>query len=315
MLDCSLFYYDKGLAIIPAVYGDKKPIVEWKKYQKERPTREQVINWFKGGDKNIAMIVGEVSGNIVVLDFEALEYYNDFFKEGLERSTWVVKSGGGGRHVYLICFEPIENRKITNKEGKLVLEIRAKDQIVILPPSLHPSGARYEFLSDPKEVDIAVVEGLEEKLRDKCESLGWQGFPKRLSVEQIARKPFVDVYKGKDPVCIRAMLKGVPHGFRDEAAVRLAQYFLTKGLSIEEAIERLVEWNERNSPPIGQLAEDPRDIERYFADKIKSAGKTGRFGCRSLKRVAGVCCGRDGCEFFQFKRKRRGEKWLITISR
>jgi len=42
----ALFYYAKGFCVIPAEYGSNRPIIAWERFQKERPSREQVAQWF-----------------------------------------------------------------------------------------------------------------------------------------------------------------------------------------------------------------------------------------------------------------------------
>jgi len=60
------FYLNLGFALIPAIDGEKRPSVEWKKYQKTPPTEKQIREWFKSDKKqNVAILCGEPSGNLV----------------------------------------------------------------------------------------------------------------------------------------------------------------------------------------------------------------------------------------------------------
>jgi hypothetical protein len=317
ILDYALFYYEHGLCPIPVVYGGKNPVIKWRDYQQKRPEKQQIIKWFQGKKRNIGLIVGTVSNNLVTLDFENPTFYGQFFKKGLEKKTWVVKTGKG-IHVHLVSAEKIANRKISDKNNQLTLEIRANNQIVVMPPSLHPSGVHYQFLCDPRQVNIAIVENLEQSLRKRCEQLGWKGFPKTkpFKVSEVSVK-HGKVFRGKHPICVRALLRGVKSGKRDETAIRLAQYFhVIRGASVEKTLKVLLTWNKGNDPPIGTLLNDPRDINSYFMEKIRQAKKTTRFGCSSFYQFAGLCVGKENCKFFKFNRKRRRkEKWSITISR
>jgi len=162
LLDYAKYYHALGLAIIPAVRGDKKPAVKWEDYQKKPPEWPQIEEWFKEDGKfNIGCLCGEVSGvlgtRLVVLDFDDNGAYEAFFKKhvDLEKTTMVIKTSRG-RHVYLRTKENIKSTKFP----KAKLDVRSDGNFVVLPPSLHPSGARYEFVSLPGIAFFDDVGGL-----------------------------------------------------------------------------------------------------------------------------------------------------------
>lgn len=79
----------------------------------------------------------------------------------LERERGVLpqsvesKTGGGGRHVYLRCTEPIRSRTDALAKG---IDIKADRGYVIAPPSTHPdTGRRYEWDLDPIEGELEPV--------------------------------------------------------------------------------------------------------------------------------------------------------------
>jgi len=302
-------YKSLGFSIIPLIYKSKHPLVSWKGYQTRHPTDAELEEWLSREPRNIGVVTGTISGNLAVLDFDEESFYCKFFTkhEELEKITLVVKPSRGS-HVYLKNDQPIRSFKIP----ELKLDVKAEGSFVVVPPSVHPSGHVYSFIN-PEVREVAVVSDLENMIWKRAAELGvkkWLPTPieSKLAVGGTH-------YRGEDPVCIKAILKGVQYGSRDEAAVRLARYLhIERGYSTDETLHILLEWNHGNIPPVGQHSDDPGDIERYFMDKIRSAEKTGRFGCASLSRIAGICCGRDQCEFFKFT-KRRKKKWSITISR
>lgn len=82
--------------------------------------------------------------------------------------------------------------------------------------------------------------------------------------------------RGWEPPWVSVMLRGVGRGMRDEAAIRLASYYVNmRNMSDDEGVQLLIEWNKKNTPPIGQMADDPRDMRRYFDTKAKSARRGG----------------------------------------
>ena len=50
-LDNALELLGFGIGVIPIRYMDKRPLADWKKYQKELPTEQQVRGWFENSDQ------------------------------------------------------------------------------------------------------------------------------------------------------------------------------------------------------------------------------------------------------------------------
>jgi len=152
LLDWALWYYDQGFCVIPAYPKEKRPIVEWKAYQKERPSREQIIEWFKNKttiDINIGLICGEVSGNLVIFDFDDIKiYYN--IDTPLEDFIRVTTTGSGKKHLWYRSNILPKSFKI----NEIGLEVRSTGNYTIVPPSIHPNGKQYEFV----DLNIPVFE-------------------------------------------------------------------------------------------------------------------------------------------------------------
>ena len=82
LLDWALFYHSKGYLVIPLPHCSKIPAkgFTWEKWQKNRPDRDQLCEWFEGKpQQNIAIITGRVqpsgSGYRHYGGFKALEQY------------------------------------------------------------------------------------------------------------------------------------------------------------------------------------------------------------------------------------------------
>jgi hypothetical protein len=291
------FYRSLGFCVIPAKYGDKRPEVAWEPYQHRQPTDEEIARWFRDGKRhNIAIVCGKISGNLVVLDFDDTATYEKFFDAPkIERETIVVRTGGGKRHVYLRSTDPVPSFKIP----QIKLEVRSDGNIVIAPPSLHPSGNRYEFVGNTRKV-LQVDDLLETVLEATREKFGIEPY-------QITDKRLEDFevlveggYKGRPPPCIMRLLEGVDMGFRNEAAARLTSYYLRiRGWSPERTWKRLKEWNLRNRPPL-----DERELYSVF----RSIG-SGKYVylCRGLA----AFCDRPRCKFIKEKLARRSVEELL----
>jgi len=153
--DAALTFLANGFSLIPVRRDKKKsPALEvlpgrkWKQFQKEPATEEQVKEWFASGEYNIGIICGEVSGNLVVIDFDKPSEF-ELIKDQLPE-TWIAQSGreGGGYHVYFRSDSPHPSYRLAEKN----VEIRAEGNYVVAPPSIHFSGTTYKFLKRPKQI-------------------------------------------------------------------------------------------------------------------------------------------------------------------
>ena len=85
-------YQKWGVSVIPVVYRDKRPLVDWKEYQSRRPDNEEVAEWWDrywtDSDANIGIVCGRVSDNLVVLDFDST---HNVFIEGDNSVSTIMK--------------------------------------------------------------------------------------------------------------------------------------------------------------------------------------------------------------------------------
>jgi len=272
-------YEELGIAVLPAVYGEKRPSVEWKMFQGEGPSKARIKEWFKDGEHNIAVLCGVPSVNLVVLDFDDPAVYLQFFEtEKIEKETMVVRTGGGKIHVYLRSDRSVASFKVP----QLKLEVRSTGNVVIAPPSKHPSGGFYKFVN-PGVKRIITVTDLESSIWRKAEELGVKTpvdvFAE--AAEEYGEAPF----EGPDPPCIVALLHGVQEGYRNEAAMRIATYWLKFKRDVDKAkaLAKLKNWNRHSKPPLP---------ERELESVVESALKLGRsYGCRHNQ----TWCSLDAC--------------------
>lgn len=129
-------------SVIPCVYGDKRALVNWKPYQRRRPDLAQVRDWFRT-QKNLAIITGDVSGGLLVLDFDRFDAFMTWFHETRIR-TLAVRTGKGV-HLYFHLTGDAPNNGKFYLNGQVAGDIRYNGGYVIAPPSLHPSGRVYAW--------------------------------------------------------------------------------------------------------------------------------------------------------------------------
>ena len=165
MLDEALAYLRRGRSIIPihlSQKGDKcekKPLINWIEYQKRLPTEDEVREWWRRWpSEGIALVTGKLSG-VVVVDVE-----KGGPTDGLT-PTVISKTGGGGFHyLYRQPEAPIKN---SVKSVAELTDVRGEGGLIVLPPSMHGSGNRYEWLISPDMSDLAELpQWILEKSRD-----------------------------------------------------------------------------------------------------------------------------------------------------
>lgn len=305
LLDYVRFYRALGLCVIPVPFGRKAPVVQWRAYQHRKPTPAEIQAWFGGRESNLAVVCGKISGNVIVLDFDDVAVYRKFFNtEKIESGTIVVRTGSGKRHVYLHASDPVPSFKIP----QLKLEVRSDGNIVVLPPSMHPCGRRYEFIN-PDVGDIPVVPNLPKAVLD----IAKKKFGVDITFDIGTPRPprgqwkFREPYRGPDPPCILKLMEGVSTGFRNEAAARLVSYFLTvRKLELGEAWRNLKKWNARNPQPLHDGEEPPGELRRVF-DSIARGGYT--YGCRGLA----AYCDSAHCPFTRKAAHEASERFLREL--
>ena len=145
LLDVALFLHSEGICVVPAHPREKRPSTDWKKYQKKRPTRGQLIEWFDGKtteDTNIGIICGKISDNLVIFDFDDIVTYNALGIKMFEGKNLIIETGSGKRHLWIKSKKQVKSFKIP----EIKLEVRSNGNFTVVPPSIHPSGNPYIFI-------------------------------------------------------------------------------------------------------------------------------------------------------------------------
>ncbi len=226
MLEIALKYF-RFFNVIPC--SGKVPIIKWKEFTKRRMTEEEVISLFKSHAGNIGAVLLQDS-RIVVLDVDSNE------KLDLPR-TWEARTGRG-RHYYFRTDCPIQSRRL--RDG---IDLKGAGSVVILPPSVHLNGKRYEWVFSPQDVQLA----------DLPDWVKREGVKRGNSISKI--------FGGEVQV-----------GERNVSLTKLIGIFAKYGLSEEELLSIAFKWNRLLQSPLdkGEVIKTVKSIyQRELTNKRK----------------------------------------------
>ena len=159
ILDAALRYHDLGWSVVPAVERAKRPAIRWQPFQDRGATKRDIRQWCeRWPEGNLAVVTGAIS-NLVVLDIDVRNGGEVSFDRlsqvhGPVPETVESRTGGGGRHLYFRH----PGTECRNRAGfEPGLDIRGDGGVIIVPPSIHPSGKPYVWRKGhaPGEIPIA----------------------------------------------------------------------------------------------------------------------------------------------------------------
>lgn len=240
-LDAALDYLARGWSVIPIQPGGKRPLAAWLEFQLRHPSPQEIDRWFRRwSDANVAIVTGQISA-LVVLDIDVrhggaeslarLEQANGPLPRTLEALT-----GGGGRHLYFVHPGGLLRNRTGIEPG---IDLRGDGGYVVAPPSLHPSGRRYQWAHGPSDVPLAQM-------------------PAWLLV-----RPLPGAEKTGHPLAHWRQLvrEGVAEGERNNSVASLAGHLLWHGVDPTVALDLLLCWNRTRCRPPLQDDEVARTVE------------------------------------------------------
>lgn len=161
-LEHALQYAARGWCILPMTVnrkGGKVPALpKYKFFHSNRPDERTLRRWFEGDSVEgrsvlgLGVMCGKVSGGLYCRDFDNERAYPLWRKArpNIAPDMPTVKTSRG-MHVYGESDEAIDSEAFDDGE------LRAEKSFVVLPPSRHPSGKRYEWVI-PLQARIPKIE-------------------------------------------------------------------------------------------------------------------------------------------------------------
>lgn len=187
----------------------------------------------------IGVATGQICGGYIVIDLDrkpekgvdGYEVLKDWQRDNDVEfpETWTVITGGGGYHLWFKTGKAIRGYKNTD----IGVDLRADGNYIVVPPSPHVSGNRYEWEIDLSPRDIECAEANEDVLRfiEYCRPSGAEYAD---SNEGIARTRRDNAGERK-----MHLPKEIPKGHRHEKLVSLIGTLNRLGVT-DEGIEMLI---------------------------------------------------------------------------
>jgi hypothetical protein len=271
-LEYALEYYHKNFSVIPIISKDKRPAVtSWGLNKTIRANEKQLQEWFSNdrSGNNIAIITGSIS-KIIAFDIDGDKAKEHFYRvvEGLDDSlrdimhnTTSIKTGSGNTNL-IVGFNPqdfqqgeeTKNAVLWRIKGDKHNEIRLKAEggYIIVPPSVHPNGNRYEPIN---EISPAKLSKKQLKILVTALSDGYNKGPFSSSMDTRLSFQLDD----EAVATLVSILKPYYHyGDRNDFILYLSGWLRKKGLELKDAqkvIESLSEGDEERQNRIRTLEE------------------------------------------------------------
>lgn len=142
---------DYGFSIFPLPRGEKRPAIQWAKYQSMKAEVSEIHAWDSAG-LNVAVVTGRIS-NLLVVDVDSAD--GQIFLDDFNLPQTPTVKTARGRHYYF-QYPAGEFRNVAHVEG-LGLDIRADGGYVVGVGSQHPDGSIYQWEISPDDVPFANV--------------------------------------------------------------------------------------------------------------------------------------------------------------
>jgi hypothetical protein len=140
-----------GFSVIPVEPNGKKPLGEWKAFMTRAAESDTVARWAANNNCNVGVVTGQVSGGLVVPDFDKPAAEEEAKRRGLP-DTMTVRTGRG-RHYYFKC--PTGRTPRKPKGFPPGMDLQWNGKFVVAPGSIHPDGSMYEWENHPDIYDLS----------------------------------------------------------------------------------------------------------------------------------------------------------------
>ena len=150
-------YLRRGYNIGPVKKGTKDQyLFSWSEYQEKKATKKEVMAWRGQYSADWVMVCGKANNNIIVIDFDDPEIYEQYFSDF---KKMLSRSPSGGYHLYIKAKKLPEP---SNGFGGFLIDIKSQGSVCHIPPSEGNDWIYFE--SEPDEVKNSVEDWIESLL-------------------------------------------------------------------------------------------------------------------------------------------------------
>jgi hypothetical protein len=162
-------YIALGISILPIAPNSKKPgqwtqehgwrgMSDWTRFNKRLPTEIEIAEWSSWPGAGIGVVTGELSGLVGIdKDYDIPNGGNDALHAIIPYSPFIKKGEKGWTRFFAYNGE----RSCSFNVGtERVLDILSDGRQTVVPPSGHPSGCSYIWISESSLAEINSIEEL-----------------------------------------------------------------------------------------------------------------------------------------------------------
>lgn len=150
-------FIERGISVVPIAPGSKKPgqwsqehgwrgMGDWTRFAKRLPTELELEHWYTWPDAGIGVVLGPVS-NLTCLDkdYDIPNGGNDALQAIIPYSPVAKKGEKGWTRFYQFNGERSCSFDVG---GARVLDVLADGRQTVIPPTVHPSGCSYVWITE-----------------------------------------------------------------------------------------------------------------------------------------------------------------------
>jgi KaiC/GvpD/RAD55 family RecA-like ATPase len=212
----ALYYAGMGWPVFPLVPGEKLPLLSKKRggngvLDATTDTETVTAWWTANPDANIGLATGR-DADLYVVDIDDALGEDALLRYGALPPT-PESHTGKGRH---LLFAYKGGRNTAGRLGPKI-DTRGEGGYIVAPPSLHPNGGRYRWVTPPHKAPVAA---LPQSIVDQLESVAGSIAP-----------------EGGRASAIDVVMNGVSEGGRNQALTEYVGRLFAKGLRELEVLE------------------------------------------------------------------------------
>ena len=305
-------YKKQGINLVPIPKGSGKSLnIQWAKYQREMYT-DKIPN-----DQDFAVILGKISGNLIVIDFDQCDDLRELEKiaSNILNKTLVVRTGDG-YHAYFKVDELPKKANTFLSKGNYKMEVKSQGAYVVGASCNHYdkdehnqyvlTGKKYNVISNV--LTIAHLHTTGEQIIKQIVDLGWEGQTETDGNAEHIIIPTSELEKGN-----------WSHGERYNNGFKLALRRFHMAWTYDDTINEANQINQKCNPPHNtteverwvtdahsQFTKNQEDPQHTYFGKIKKTGSSKEEEENKIDKIT-----EDVQELHRFKSYKDTEELLV----